>query len=88
MKPTLAQQSAAIAFSMFFASIKALLIMLILVVAVLVAGQSRVAPVSVNLLTHYAMEGAVSLFKPVRPYFPEPYLIHVDKTQRGSYVRH
>lgn len=72
---TFAQQSARVVFRMFFAFIKAVLLALVVIVAVLVAGQSRVAPVSVNLLTTYAMEYAVATFKPYRGYFPEPYLI-------------
>lgn len=79
MNPTLTQQSAAIALRMFFAFVKATFVALLLVVGVLVAGQSRVAPVSVNLLTTYAMEYAVNTFKPCRGYFPEPYLIHIEK---------
>ncbi len=78
MKPTLAEQSTIIALRMFFAFIKAVFVALLLVVGVLVAGQSRVAPVSVNLLTTYAMEYAVATFKPYRGYFPEPYLIHIE----------
>ena len=79
MNPTLAQQSAAVALRMFFAFIKAALVALVLIAGVLVAGQSRVAPVSVHLLTAYAMEYAVNTFKPYRGYFPEPYLIHIQQ---------
>lgn len=75
---TFAQQSATVALRMFFAFVKAVFVALILIVAALVAGQSRVAPVSVNLLSAYAMEYAVSTFKPWRGYFPEPYLIHIE----------
>lgn len=71
--PTFAEQSAALAFKTFFAFVKAAFIALVLIVAVLVAGQSTVAPVSVRLLTTYAMEYAVTYFKPYRGYFPEPY---------------
>lgn len=77
-QPTLAQQSAKIAFGMFFVLIKTFLVSLVLVVAVLVICQSTVAPVSVRLLTTYAMEYAVASFKPYRSYFPEPYLIELD----------
>ncbi len=73
MKTTLAQQSATIAFNMFFTGVKLVLVALTLVVAVLVIGQSRVAPVSMRLLTTYAMEYAVVSFKPYRGYFPAPY---------------
>ena len=77
-KPTLAQQSANIAFGTFFALIKTLLVSLVLIIAVLVICQSTVAPVSVRLLTTYAMEYAATSFKPYRNYFPEPYLIELD----------
>lgn len=73
--PTFAQQSAVIAFKTFFAFVKAVFVALVLIVAVLVAGQSTVSPVSVRLLTSYAMEYAVTYFKPYRGYFPEPYPI-------------
>lgn len=79
MNPTLAQQSAAVTLRMFFAFVKAVFVALVFLVAVLIAGQSRVAPVSVHLLTAYAMEFAVNTFKPYRGYFPEPYLIHLEK---------
>lgn len=79
MTPTFAEQSAAVALRMFFAFVKAAFVALLLIVGVLIAGQSRVAPVSVNLLTAYAMEFAVNTFKPCRGYFPEPYLIHLEK---------
>ena len=79
MNPTLAQQSAAVALRMFFAFVKAVFVALVLVVGAFIAGQSRVAPVSIHLLTAYAMEYAVNTFKPWRGYFPEPYLIHIEK---------
>ena len=79
MKTTFAEQSACVAMGMFFAFIKAVFAALVLIVGVLVICQSRVAPVSVNLLTAYAMEYAVNTFKPYRTYFPEPYLIHIEK---------
>ena len=75
---TFAQQSAEVVFRTFFAFVKAAFVGLVLIVAVLVAGQSRVAPVSMRLLTTYAMEYAVVSFKPYRGYFPEPYLIKLD----------
>ena len=78
MKQTFAEQSASIAINTFFAFIKAVFVALVLMVGVLMAGQSRVAPISVNLLTAYAMEYAVTTFKPYRGYFPEPYLIHIE----------
>lgn len=79
LRPTFAEQSAAVVFKMFFAFVKAALVALVLIAAVLIAGQSKVAPVSARLLTTLAMEGAVTLFKPYRPYFPEPYLIDLDQ---------
>lgn len=79
MNYSFAQQSTSVAIRTFFAFVKAALGALLLIVAVLVAGQSRVAPVSVNLLTTYAMEYAATTFKPYRGYFPEPYLIHLEK---------
>lgn len=78
MKPTFTEQSARLAFNTFFALVKGMLIACVLIVAVLVAGQSTVAPVSVKLLTSYAMEYAVASFKPYRGYFPEPYIIDLD----------
>ena len=77
-RPTFAEQSATLALRTFFAFIKAVFIGLVLIVAVLAAGQSRVAPVSVRLLTTYAMEYAVKSFKPYRGYFPEPYVVEFD----------
>lgn len=77
MTSTFAEQSAAVALRMFFTFVKAVFVTLGLMVGVLIVGQSRVAPVSVNLLTAYAMEYAVNTFKPYRGYFPEPYLIHI-----------
>ena len=75
---TFAEQSCNVVFTMFFTSVKTIFLALIVVVAVLVAGQSTVAPVSVNLLTSYAMEYAVNTFKPYRHLFPEPYLIDLN----------
>lgn len=76
--PTFTEQSAAFFFKTFFVLIKTMFVALLLTVAVLVTGQSRVAPVSVNLLTTYAMEYAVNCFKPYRGYFPQPYLVQLD----------
>ncbi len=75
---TFDQESAGIIHRIFFALVKGTLLAVILIAAVLVAGQSKVAPVSVNLLTTYAMEYAVTTFKPYRVYFPEPYLIQFN----------
>ncbi len=75
---TLAEQSARMAFDTFFALVKTGIIAFVLIVTVLVAGQSTVAPVSVRLLTSYAMEYAVSSFKSYRGYFPEPFAVKFD----------
>lgn len=75
---TFARQSAEFAFSAFFTMIKTLLILLLLMVGALVAGQSASAPISVRLLTSYGMEYAVATFKPYRHLFPEPYLINLE----------
>ena len=75
--PTFTEQSAAVVFKTFFASVKVALISLVLMVTVLVVGQSTVAPISVRLLTTYAMEYAVTYFKPYRGYFPEPYTVNL-----------
>ena len=78
MTSSFSHPSVSFAFGTFFALVKVFLVALAIIVAVLVAGQSRVAPVSVNLLTSYAMEYAVSTFKPYRHLFPEPYLIDLN----------
>ena len=74
----LASSSLAVVLKVFFACIKMMVILLVLVVGALVASQSSVAPVSVRLLTSYAMEYAVSTFKPVRPYFPAPQVVEIE----------
>lgn len=78
-RPTLAQQSARIAFGMFFTGLKALFVVWVLLVSVLVIGQSTVAPVSMRLLTTYAVEYATACLKPYRGYFPQPYLVELNK---------
>lgn len=75
---TLSHPSPAIFFTLFFSLLKAALFTLFFVVAVLIIGQSRVAPVSVHLLTAYAMQYAVHTFKPARPFFPQPYAPHLN----------
>ena len=79
MNPTFTEQSVSVVLRTFFACVKAVFVVLVLIIGVLIVGQSRVAPVSINLLTSYAMEYAVSTFKPYRGYFPEPYLIQLEK---------
>ena len=78
-RPTFAEQSAKIAFTTFFALVKAGLVALVLIVAALLAAQSRMAPISVRLLTTYGMEYAVTYFKPYRGYFPQPYAVNLMK---------
>ncbi len=75
---TFARQSIDFVVDAFFALTKALLAALILTAGVLAVAQSSVSPVSVRLLSSYAMEYAVRAFKPYRPYFPEPYLIQFE----------
>ena len=72
-----AKQSARIVVKVFFAVVKMMFIALVLVVGALILAQSSVAPVSVRLLTSYALEYAVYTFKPVRPYFPAPYVVEI-----------
>ncbi len=74
----LAAQAFAFLSQVFFSVIKVAVIVLALAVGVLLAGQSSVAPVSVRLLTSYAMEYAVAKFKPYRHLFPEPYLVNIE----------
>lgn len=78
-RPTFAEQSAAVVFKTFFALVKAAFVILVLIVATLLAGQSRMAPISVRLLTTYGMEYAVTYFKPYRGYFPQPYTLNLTK---------
>lgn len=73
-----AKQAVKILLKSFFALVKMTFILLILIVGTLIASQSSVSPVSVRLLTSYAMEYAVNTFKPVRPYFPAPYVVEVE----------
>ena len=75
---TFAEKSSSVFFTMFFGFLKGVLAALVIVVAVLIAGQSRVAPVSIHLLTAYATEYVVCTFKPYRHFFPEPYLIDLN----------
>ena len=62
----------------FFSLVKIVLVSLLLTAGVLVAGQSSVAPVSMQLLTSYGMEYAVATLKPYRHFFPEPYLVNLE----------
>ena len=73
-----ARQSSALAIKLFFAVVKMIFVLLILVVGALVASQSAVAPVSVRLLTSYGMEYAAYTLKPIRPYFPAPQVVEIE----------
>jgi len=64
---------------LFFGLTKTVVILLVLVAGALLLAQSSVSPVSVRLLTSYGMEYAVSVFKPCRHWFPEPYFIETYK---------
>ena len=63
---------------LFFGALKIVLVLLVLISGALILAQSTVAPVSVRLLSAYGMEYAVEKLKPVRPFFPEPYVVHID----------
>lgn len=71
-------QSVAVAIKVFFSLIKMGLISLVLIVGVLVLSQSSVSPVSVRLLAMYGLEYAAHTLKPLRPYFPEPYVVELE----------
>ena len=71
-------EAGTVVWKLFFGFIKTIFILLILTVGALIAAQSSVAPVSVRLLTSYGMEYAVTLLKPVRSLFPQPYLIEFN----------
>lgn len=76
-----AKQSISFVLRTFFAFVKVLFVLLVLMGGALLAGQSSVAPVSVRLLTSYGMEYAISTFKPYRHFFPRPYLIDLEKNK-------
>lgn len=62
-----------------FICVKTAVILCVLVGGALIMGQSSVAPVSVRLLTTYALEYATDTFKPVRRFFPQPYVMEIYK---------
>lgn len=74
----LAQQASRFVIQIIFSAVKLVAVLFVLVVSVLVAGQSSVAPVSVRFLTSRGMEYAAATLKPYRHFFPEPYLINVE----------
>lgn len=65
----------------FFAVVKVLTVGLFLLVGVLVASQSAVAPVSARLLGTYALEYTAKTIKPYRHFFPQPYMVNLDKEE-------
>lgn len=62
-----------------FFLIKALTVGLAVLIAVLILSQSAVAPVSVRLLSTYALEYATKTIKPYRHFFPQPYMINLEE---------
>ncbi len=64
-----------------FIFFKAVTVLAVLAVAALVAAQSSVAPVSSRLLTALTIEYASKNLKPLRPYFPQPYLIQLEEEE-------
>ena len=70
------------AVSLFFFTIKMILIVLCLFAAILIVSQSAVAPVSTRLLSTYAVEYALYKVKPYRVYFPQPYMIGSKKNEK------
>ena len=73
-----AESSARFLLRLFFGAVKSFLIVFLFVVCVLVASQSAVAPVSLQLLSSRGMEYAAATFKPYRHYFPEPFFIELE----------
>lgn len=65
----------------FFAVVKVLTVGLLLLVGVLVASQSAVAPVSARLLGTYALEYTAKTIKPYRHLFPQPYMVNLDEEE-------
>lgn len=62
-----------------FFLIKALTVGLAVLIAVLILSQSAVAPVSVRLLSTYALEYATKTIKPYRHFFPQPYMVNLEE---------
>ena len=81
MKPVTEQEKTLFpkAVSLFFFTIKMVLVVLCLFVAILIVSQSAVAPVSTRLLSTYAVEYALHKVKPYRVYFPQPYMVTSEK---------
>ncbi|WP_428065027.1 hypothetical protein [Candidatus Avelusimicrobium facis] len=65
----------------FFAVVRVLTVGLLLLVGVLVASQSAVAPVSARLLGTYALEYTAKTIKPYRHFFPQPYMVNLDEEE-------
>ena len=74
----LTQQSIDFASDAFFALLKMLVLVLVLLVGGLLAAQSSFTPVSLRLLSSYGMEYASRTFKPYRQWFPEPQLVQSE----------
>ena len=68
----------AAAVNVFFACVKIAFILLVLGVGALVLAQSSVAPVSVQWLTSVVMKRTITVLKPLRPYFPAPYVVEIE----------
>lgn len=84
MKPVTEQQKiwVSMAIGGFFLGLKTVIIALLLLMGVLIASQSSVAPVSTRLLSTYAVEYAMYKVKPYRHFFPQPYLVNSEKEKR------
>lgn len=66
----------------FFFVLKTITVMLLVLVGVLVISQSSVAPISMRLLSTYALEYTVQKVKPYRGYFPKPYMVNLEEETR------
>lgn len=69
---SIAERSARILIKTFFVFIKIITVLLFVVIVVLIASQTSVAPVSTRLLGSYGLEQAGKIIKPYRQYFPRP----------------
>ena len=66
----------------FFFVLKTITVVLLILTGVLVISQSSVSPVSMRLLSTYAIEYTVQKVKPYRIYFPRPYMINLEEKTR------
>lgn len=87
-----AVQTARLFIKAIFIFFKTVTVLLLVLVAVLVASQSAVAPVSARLLGVYALEYSAKAIKPYRHYFPQPYSVESklaqEEVKEEPYVRH